>query len=187
MRFNWSEIQYREDGKILVLPRHERIFEEGLVKPKMKILDVGGWGILASRLLQEGTDCTILDLFTEDQQYPERVKSLPFIYGDILDTNLIRSFPKYDLITCFEVLEHVKDVELAINNMHTLLVTDGWLVGTIPIPGMCHAVNDPTVNFINVKKMKAMMKKVGFKKILVEETPSLDGTICSWYFKGQKV
>lgn len=190
MQFQWNQIQFKEDGKILLLWRHERIFEEGLVQEKSKVLDVGGWGVLASRLLQEGHECTILDLFTKDQYYPERVKSLPYIEGSILDKDIVNTLPRYNLITCFETLEHVEDATNAILNMFSLLENQGWLVGTIPIPGICHKVDDLEVTFLTIKKIKNILKKVGFKNILVEETPSINKTdelMCSYYFKGQKV
>lgn len=41
--FNWDTIQRREDGKVLLLYRHERIFGEGLIYKGMKVLDLGGW------------------------------------------------------------------------------------------------------------------------------------------------
>jgi SAM-dependent methyltransferase len=40
--------------------------------------------------------------------------------------------PDVDLITCFEVLEHVSDLRMALNNLNKLLLSGGTLLGSVP-------------------------------------------------------
>lgn len=188
--FSWDDISRNEEGKINLLYRHQRIFDEGLVKRDMKALDIGGWGVLASRLLEEGVNCTILDIFSEDQYYPDRVKSLPHVVGDItcLDSCPGVVFESYDLVTCFEMLEHCNDQKAAVNNIYMILKPGGVFVGTFPLPGFCHFEGEPDVNFLNTNELFNLLEDCGFTDVVVEPTPSIDknDAPCSLYFKGKK-
>lgn len=194
MEFSWDKVQYRPDGKVLLLWRYERIFQEGLVKSGMFCCDVGGWGHLTERMRQEGCTTTIWDKFTTEQAYPERVRNEPHLEGDILDW--LKSDTKkntFDLVTCFEVLEHVGNYEQqfdAIVNMNTILKHDGWLVGTFPIPNKVHMVDDPTVtNWLDARMIGDLLFHAGFSKIFIVPTGSIteEEDPSSWYFKGQKI
>lgn len=171
---------------MLLLYRLQRIFDEGLVRPGLRVLDVGGWGVLATALIEAGCETTILDKFTHDQYYPERVRALPHKVGDVLDMGC---FPAatFDLVTCFETLEHVRDIETAVYNMTEWLKRGGWIVGTIALPGGVHAVDDPACVFIDAEALAAMLAWAGCKAV-VEPTPSAvrGGKVTSLYFKGQR-
>jgi len=185
--FRWDQVQRRDDGRVLLLYRHERIFDEGLVKPGARVLDVGGWGMLATRLIEEGCEATILDKFTGDQYYPDRVRTLPHVVGDVTvpETFAPRSF---DLVTCFETLEHVGDIGAAVHSVRLWLRRGGWFVGTVPMPGRIHPEDDPACQFITAADLQALLEAEGFKHVLVEPTPSIavDSPITSYYFKGRK-
>jgi SAM-dependent methyltransferase len=185
--FRWDLIQYRPDGKVLLLWRHERLFEEGLIKKGTEVCDVGGWGHLSERIMQEGGTCLILDKFTEDQYYPERVMSLPHVRMDICKP--IKGLSLFDVVTCFEVLEHVDNQEQAIKNMYALLKPGGWVAGTVPIPGGTHPADDPHVHFIDEHQLRLFLEAAGFRNITIESTPSInkeDTFHPSLYYKGQK-
>lgn len=190
MTFDWDTISYDTEGKIKLLYRHQRILDEKVVSPGMQVLDIGGWGILAARLKQENIKCTILDNFTEDQYYPERVKSLCHIKGDILEEAALSkcTLGSYDVVTCFEMLEHCANQKLAIFNIFRLLKDKGALVGTFPIPGIVHAVDDPSVSFLTAEQLTSLLEEAGFNNIMIELTGSIvkDETPCSLYFKAQK-
>jgi len=185
--FDWDRIQRRSDGKILLLYRHERMWDEGLIRPGIRVIDVGGWGMLASRLLEEGCDVMILDTFNEDQYYPERVKELPHLKNDILGTRMI-FLQGVDLVTCFEMLEHCGDQLQALKNMHYYLCPGGYIAGTVPVPGFCHQA-DEDVHFLTEWELKDLLALAGFTDIFVEPTPSINKTDPerpSIYFRAKK-
>jgi hypothetical protein len=73
--------------------------------------------------------------------------------------------------------------------MYNLLKPNGWLAGTIPIPGFAHAIDDDHVNFIDKDTMLGYLVDVKFKNILIETTASInkdDPTHPCIYFKAQK-
>lgn len=190
--FSWDEIRRREDGKVLLLYRHERIFEEGLTKDASKALDVGGWGVLAQRLTEDGIDTTIVDIFEEDQYFPDRVRMMKHVVGDITKKETITALGgkySFDLITCFEMLEHCHDQDAAIWNMYQLLREGGWIAGSVPIPGFSHKADEPGINWLNPEQLKALLFASGFEDIFIEPTGSLykDGPKSSYYFRARKM
>lgn len=194
MSFDWGTQQFRGDRTTLLLYRHERIFEEGLIHPGMRVLDVGGWGMLALRLIEEGCDAFVLDKFTEDQAYTDRVRGLPHIEADICARDIVGPFVVsgltsllFDVVTCFETLEHVADAKAAIRNMYKLLRPGGTLVGTVPIPGGTHPATDD-VRFFEAEELAWLLGVCGFDTADVEPTASIkrDGRETSLYFKARK-
>jgi SAM-dependent methyltransferase len=188
--FDWNIIRRNDEGKVVLLYRHQRVLDEGIIVPGMKVLDLGGWGVFSTRLLEEGIECTILDNFSEDQYYPDRVRSLPHIEGDILDEQLISRLlcAPYDVVTCFEMLEHCKDRRQAICNVYALLKTGGSFVGTVPIPGVVHSFSDLSVSFLNSEELHRLLSSMGFIDIFIEPTGSItnDEASCSLYFIARK-
>ena len=187
--FSWDKIQYTPDNKVLLLYRHQRIFDEKIIKPEDNVLDIGGWGVLAKRIIQEGANCTILDIFEEDQYYSNRVKDMPHIVGDICDVDLIKRLGKYNVITCFEMLEHCKNPKEAIKNMSHILIKGGHLVGTVPLKNVCHAADEEGIHFFTPEELETLLSAAGLKTILIEKTSSLykdSSNFASYYFKAYK-
>lgn len=190
MTFNWSSIQYREDGKVLLLYRHERIFDEGLVKSGDIVLDVGGWGHLTERILQEGAKCIVWDKFTDDQYFSHRVKEHPYMAVDICTADVLAYTHKdvFDVVCCFETLEHVDNQKSAVRNMHSVCKPGGFFVGTVPIPGFCHHIGEPGIQFLDEQQLRKLLQDTGFTDIFIEPTGSItkDSPASSLYFRGVK-
>lgn len=188
--FNWDTIQYRDDGKILLLYRHERVLEDGLIKPGSLVVDIGGWGQFTERVIQEGGRCIVWDLFTPDQYYSERVKKNKHKNVDICSDSTYIYIHKdvFDIVTCFETLEHVADQTAAIRNMFSILRPTGYLAGTVPIPGYSHAADEPGIKFLNENQLKDLLVEAGFENIFIEPTGSVhkEDTPSCLYFKAQK-
>lgn len=186
--FKWDTVQYRDDGKVLLLFRHERVFQEGLIKPGMKVLDVGGWGHFTERVVQESCQCIVLDNFSPDQYFPDRVKLNEHIVanidGEFSSIGLEES--SFDLIHCGETLEHVLDQEKAVANISRLLKLGGVFVGTVPIPGYCHFIGEPGIKFLDEDQLRKLLEANGFHNVFIESTPSIveDEVHSSLYFRG---
>lgn len=185
--YRWDEVQRRPDGRILLLYRHQRVLDEGLVRPGMDVLDVGGWGMFAQGVIEAGARCTILDLFTPDQYYPDRVRALPHKVGNVLDAD---NFPaeSFDAITCFETLEHVGRIDAAIANVHRWLRPDGWFAGTVPRPGHCHLEGEAGIVFVTEADLAAKLRAAGFEDVTVEPSGSIapDAPQSCLYFRARR-
>lgn len=60
----------------------------------------------------------------------ERVPAATVFHSDIFG---IRPLASYDVITCFDVLEHISDVDRALAHLLSLLKPGGALVATVPV------------------------------------------------------
>ena len=60
----------------------------------------------------------------------QRQPELDFSISDI--HNLPENF-KYDVITCFDIIEHVEEIDAGINRLKKMLKSDGILVITVPV------------------------------------------------------
>ena len=75
----------------------------------------------------------------------------------------------FDVACAFDVIEHLKDSEMALSNTYKLLKPGGTIILTTP-NDYKHMSNDPT--HINVKRpeqWRRIMKKVGFKDIVIRQ------------------
>lgn len=72
----------------------------------------------------------------------------------------------YDSILCTEVLEHVENPQLVVNELHRILKNKGKLFITVPQGWMLH--QEP-YNFFYFTKygLKSLLKKAGFRKITI--------------------
>jgi len=63
-------------------------------------------------------------------QAKERYMNIIFSH---IDLNVEYTDEKYDIITCFEVLEHVGNIENALENLYNMLAEKGQMLITVPI------------------------------------------------------
>ena len=185
--FRWDIEQRDANGRLLLLYRQRRVFDEGIVRASIDVLDIGGWGMLAKAIAEAGARCTILDLFTPDQAYPARVKALPHVVGDARDPSL---FPSeiFDAVTCFEMLEHCKGIDLVLASAAKWLRHGGVLAGTMPIPGRTHAADDPGIEFLSSDELRERLDRACLSVERLEPTASieLDDQPSSIYFVARK-
>lgn len=98
---------------------------------KFKILDIGGnTGVISKILQDKGFNVTVADISKEalNTCKKKKLKTLSFDFNDI--------FPikdkLYDLIIAGEVIEHILDVELFLNECNRILKEDGYIVISTP-------------------------------------------------------
>lgn len=66
-------------------------------------------------------------------------KNINIIHGDFLDYNFEK---KYSLIVMFEVLEHIKDDELALKKINNLLKDNGFFILSVPAKAKKMGITD---------------------------------------------
>jgi 2-polyprenyl-3-methyl-5-hydroxy-6-metoxy-1,4-benzoquinol methylase len=60
----------------------------------------------------------------------QRLPGISIVHSDILGLKYEKQF---DVITCFDILEHVSEIENAFSHLKTLLTDEGILVITVPV------------------------------------------------------
>lgn len=134
--------QFYEQDALREIPESTRRIEELRYKmliskvPKWskKVLDVGcGNGELIRMLAEEGHECVALDL-SENRlaKFKDKAKKLGIvqIQGDAINVPLQDS--SIDVIMCSEVLEHIKDYENVLKEVHRVLKPHGRIIVSVP-------------------------------------------------------
>lgn len=109
---------------------------------KGKILEIGsGIGNISSFAIQEGKDITLSD-YSEDycqllkKEFALANNSLDVLHMDLVDEQFSSKFEQhqgsFDSIFSLNVIEHIEDDHLAIQNIHSLLKPEGHIAILVP-------------------------------------------------------
>ncbi len=99
----------------------------------IKVLDIGcGGGILCEPLTRLGAEVTGIDTSKKAIRTARAHSKLGNLKIKYLNTDFLnfKSSQKYDVITAMEVLEHVEDLNLVINNIKKNLNKNGIFIGS---------------------------------------------------------
>ncbi|MCR8456023.1 MAG: methyltransferase domain-containing protein [Crenarchaeota archaeon] len=138
-------------------------------EPNIKILDLGcGHGHILSYLRGNGRDAYGLDVNVDSLQH--RNLRGYFVCGDA--HNLPFRDSSLDVILAFELVEHLKEPEKALEEIRRTLKRNGILLLTSPTP-KSKSANKP--GHINVRRREdwvSLLKRLGFKvKIVTYKYP----------------
>jgi SAM-dependent methyltransferase len=137
-------------------------------------VDVGcGHGVIVHELVEDGWDARGFDVsrwIIEAAQHHSPQLADRFVVGDLHDPPFAGDF---DLITCFEVLEHVPDPVRALRALSERLRPGGRLIATTPnlrplIPWRDAVAADPThVNVHEPSWWRGALQRSGLCPVLV--------------------
>lgn len=115
----------------LINPLRTSYIEKRTTIKDSEILDIGcGGGILSELLCQKGGIVTAIDLADGPlnvAKIRQQKSQLPINYRKISTTDLVKEGKQYDVITCLEMLEHVPDPSLVVNECAQLCKPGGHL------------------------------------------------------------
>ncbi|HPZ07771.1 MAG TPA: class I SAM-dependent methyltransferase [Candidatus Eremiobacteraeota bacterium] len=126
---------YYQDGDKLILDRRlqETLRLAGSIKPRKNYLDIGCRdGFLTDLISKEtGNPLTYgIDLVDPKEAQKRGIKCLTF---DLEGKSFLPfKGSSFDLITCNEVLEHIRDTDFLIEEIYRILTDDGYLIMSIP-------------------------------------------------------
>ena len=97
-----------------------------------RLLDVGcAYGLFLSNALPF-FQCTGVDISVHAvQKARSRLPSQVDLF--VAEAGAIHAGSHFDIITCFDILEHTSDLDVVLDNLWDLLVEDGLLVFTVPV------------------------------------------------------
>jgi SAM-dependent methyltransferase len=105
----------------------------------VKVLDVGT-GTSALPQLMSQCGCLVTAIDNVRDYWPSGMFNRHFhILDDDITSSQLRD--KFDLITCISVLEHIKDSDMAVRNMFSLLKPNGHIILTFPYTENCYVRN----------------------------------------------
>lgn len=123
----------------------------------MNILEIGaGYGGMTSMLSSFGTVYAI-EPYLEAVSYLQaelKIKTYHGTFESFTETE------RYDLITCFDVLEHIEDDKQALTKMATLINDEGFLVLTVPAYKFLWNRHDEINHHYRRYSKKELLKKI---------------------------
>lgn len=150
------------------------LLKNSLIKGK-KLLDIGAnFGVFVEEANKLGAKAVGLEInraFAENVQNRE----IPVFYGDIESYDFKY---KFDVITLFHVLEHLKDPLKIIRKVRDLLVDDGFLVLEVPNIQSYLANKDRLswkyialehIFYYSPETLKKILQKEGFRVLLTKK------------------
>ena len=183
MTWSWSRDDFDQNGKLILLYRHQRFLDEEWVGEK--VLDIGGWGKIAHRLSQDGHDVQLLDI---DKlllgKSRARFQGFETIQGDA--QNLPFKNEVFDTVHCSETLEHVRSAEDVVRDVFMVLKKNGTFCGTVPLPNVVHKTGEEGIRFFSNDELREIFHD--YKILKLEETPSISPSdhACSIIFVCRK-
>lgn len=130
-----------------------------------KVLEIGcSIGAVSNILTKRGFDVWATDV--SEYAVKKAQKLTPKAHFSVVDIQKkIQIKEQFDLIICFEVVEHLEKPDLGIINMVDKLKVGGTLVISTPFPYSWN-YHDPThINLKTPKEWVKIMKKSGLKKV----------------------
>jgi SAM-dependent methyltransferase len=112
----------------------QRILRVTRVPRTGRLLDVGcGRGLRLLSFRRLGMDVQGMDLIPEPVEYVKTELGVPAVCTDMASLPRAFAWRSFDLVTAFQVIEHVPDVDEMIAACFALLKPGGWVVITTPM------------------------------------------------------
>lgn len=159
----------------LMKNNNQWVFEQ--VRPYLgnNILEIGsGIGNISKFLVSLNKNLVLTDVkesYLEHLQYRfignPKVK---IVLHDILSTDLSDILPsKIDTVICINILEHIKDDNKVLENIHKILERNGRLILMVPALKKLYGTLDEKLGHFKRYEKADLMKKLGYKKFVIEK------------------
>lgn len=167
-----DEYLLEHENRELIFEEHVRLIER-FINKKGRLLDIGcSAGLFLNVAKSRGWTVKGVEASYQDAVFARREFNLDVINSDIEKVNF--GGEVFDVITMWDVLEHLQDPGLAISRIHSILDTNGlWVISTPNINSVfARIMRERWYNIIrmhlcyfNEKSLALFLKKYGFRII----------------------
>jgi 2-polyprenyl-3-methyl-5-hydroxy-6-metoxy-1,4-benzoquinol methylase len=142
-----------------VRARSEIIYEcmKRIIPGDVKLLDIGsGYGIMINLLKKFGT-VTAIEPYEDAANYMDRTINIK-TYNCTFES--FKDNAKYDVVSGFDVLEHIEDDMSALLKIDSLLVNGGFLVLTVPAYQFLWSHHDDFIHHFRRYTLNELVDKI---------------------------
>ncbi len=142
-----------------------------------KILDIGtGYGFFIEHMEQCGCKIEGIEISSSRRQIAQSIcKSKIFNYNILLDRHINTMLKKYDIVTMFQVLEHIVEPVKFLENVKQIISNNGKIIIEVPnaddhLIEQCYEYKNffyqtAHVSYFTRDTLSMLLKQCGFKKI----------------------
>jgi 2-polyprenyl-3-methyl-5-hydroxy-6-metoxy-1,4-benzoquinol methylase len=167
---NWLKEQHylRRIKLIKKYKRHGRLFDLGV-----------GWGHFLSSVVKAGYDGSGIEIGEELYKYAKHDLGLNVSKENIFD---IHPQKEYDIITMWDVLEHIKDADIVIDKCSKMLKADGFIFIQVPqidssiariFKDKWHHITSSHINYFSKSTIATLLHKYGIEVISIRSNIEL--------------
>lgn len=169
-----EETTFRPDGQLVnfelmkFAPKIDEIRRRLGDSPDLRILDVGvGYGAWLYLLEKRGYRCLFgMDPFPESLDIAARHSGAQLVEGRIEDEHWPYEPESFDVVTCFEVVEHLREPRLFFSRARQYLRPGGLMILTTPNRSLFYAmrrlprigISDTNPTHINVRRPRYWLR-----------------------------
>jgi 2-polyprenyl-3-methyl-5-hydroxy-6-metoxy-1,4-benzoquinol methylase len=145
-----------------------------------RLFDLGaGWGHFLSSAVKAGYDGSGIEIGEELYKYAKYDLGLNVSNENIFD---IRPQKEYDIITMWDVLEHIKDADIVIDKCSKMLKDDGFIFIQVPqidsfiariFKDKWHHITSSHINYFSKNTVTALLKQYGIEVISIRSNIEL--------------
>jgi len=136
-----------------------------------RILEVGcGIGSLTQFIVNEGYEIVATDISQSClSKAKQRGVRATFLHGDVTDKYLWSKYANhFDCVVMSDVLEHIANEDLALQNMSTVLKPSGVLILTVPAFDLLYSELDKKIGHIRRYSKRKLIGKLKSQPLMVE-------------------
>ena len=130
------------------------------------VFDVGcGYGYGSKMMAQKAKKIIAIDISSAAIKYAKKKynhKKIKYMTGDLEKLNL-SNLGSFDIITCFEVLEHLHKPEIVLKKIRKLISPKGYLFLSLPNGKNAPENNPHHIKNYTQKDIKNLLHKSGFR------------------------
>jgi 2-polyprenyl-3-methyl-5-hydroxy-6-metoxy-1,4-benzoquinol methylase len=162
-----------------------------------KILDVGaGFGTFCYLLKKSGYFSKILAIEPSYEGYLRCKKKKIEVINDVVENIQFKKKDKFQIITNFEVIEHLFSPKNFLRNIREFLAPRGLVIFTCPngqgfdiefLGKKSNTIDHEHLNYFNTNSIKILLKKSGYRVLEVLTPGKLDINIIEGYVRNKEI
>ena len=195
-----------------IFPASEKIRRKKIFKPRVNecikfckkynfkkpsIVDIGaGFGTFCDLLNKSGYFSKVIAIEPSIEGYLNCKKKKIISINDVIENVRFNKTDKFQVITNFEVIEHLFSPRDFLLNVRKNLISNGLLIFSCPngegfdvkfLGKNSNTIDHEHLNYFNTYSIKVLLKKSGYRALEVFTPGKLDISIIENYLKNKKV
>jgi 2-polyprenyl-3-methyl-5-hydroxy-6-metoxy-1,4-benzoquinol methylase len=164
---------------------------------KPSLLEVGaGFGTFCDLIKKTGFFSRVIAIEPSQEGYLNCIKKKISTINDVIENVKLKKNDKFDIVTSFEVIEHLFSPRDFLLNIKKILKSKGLVIFSCPngdgfdvkfLGKKSNTIDHEHLNYFNTNSVKILLKKSGYKTLEVFTPGKLDISIIESYVRKKNI